>query len=125
MNQKYDKNNIFFKILKDKIPCDKVFETDHSLAFRDINPRAKVHVLVIPKKNYINLDDFILYAESSEKIDIFDCIYKVVKKEKIMDGGYRVLTNVGEDGHQEVQHLHLHILGGQPLGGFIKKLLIT
>jgi histidine triad (HIT) family protein len=125
MNQNYDKNNIFFKILNGKIPCDKVFESDHSLAFRDINPRAKVHVLVIPKRNYINLDDFILYAETSEKIDIFDCISEVVKKEKLMYDGYRVLTNVGEDGHQEVQHLHFHILGGQSLGGFIKKLSIT
>ena len=125
MNQNYDKNNIFFKILNGKISCDKVLESDHSFAFRDINPRAKVHVLVIPKKYYINLDDFILNAESYEKVDIFDCISEVVKKEKIIYDGYRVLTNIGEDGHQEVQHLHFHILGGQPLGGFIKKLTIT
>jgi len=124
MNQNYDEDNIFFKILRGIIPCDKVLESEHTLAFRDINPRAKVHVLVIPKKNYINLDDFISHAESIEKIDIFDCISKVVKKEKIIHDGYRVLTNIGDDGHQEVQHLHFHILGGQPLGGFIKKLII-
>tara|TARA_B110000967_G_C18703668_1_gene469147 strand:- start:69 stop:446 length:378 start_codon:yes stop_codon:yes gene_type:complete len=125
MNKNYDKTNIFFKILSGKIPCEKVLESEHSLAFRDINPRAKVHILVIPKKPYLNLDDFTSYADNLEKIDILDCISEVVKKEKIMNDGYRVLTNIGEDGHQEVQHLHFHILGGQPLGGFIKKLLIN
>ena len=125
MAYKYDEENIFAKILRGEIPNETILENDHALAFRDINPRAKVHVLVIPKKNYINLDDFISHAESIEKIDIFDCISKVVKKEKIIHDGYRVLTNIGDDGHQEVQHLHFHILGGQPLGGFIKKLIIA
>ena len=67
MNKNYDKENIFFKILTGKIPCDKVFESDHSLAFRDINPRAKVHVLVIPKKPYLNLEDFTLYMRIALK----------------------------------------------------------
>ena len=124
MKQKYDKNNIFFKIISGDIPCDKVLESNYSLAFRDINPRAKVHILVIPKNPYINLNDFILFSEEIEKLDIFNSISKIVEKENLIDKGYRVLTNIGEDGHQEVQHLHFHILGGQPLGGFIKKLLI-
>jgi len=124
MKQKYDKNNIFFKIISGDIPCDKVLESNYSLAFRDINPRAKVHILVIPKNPYINLNDFILFSENIEKLDIFNSISKIVEKENLIDKGYRVLTNIGEDGHQEVQHLHFHILGGQPLGGFIKKLLI-
>ena len=124
MKQKYDKNNIFFKIISGEIPCDKVLESNYSLAFRDINPRAKVHILVIPKNPYINLNDFILFSEDIEKLDIFNTISKIVEKENLIDKGYRVLTNIGEDGHQEVQHLHFHILGGQPLGGFIKKLLI-
>ena len=124
MKQKYDKNNIFFKIISGDIPCDKVLESNYSLAFRDINPRAKVHILVIPKNSYINLNDFILLSEDIEKLDIFNSISKIVEIENLIDKGYRVLTNIGEDGHQEVQHLHFHILGGQPLGGFIKKLLI-
>ena len=124
MKQKYDKNNIFFKIISGDIPCDKVLESNYSLAFRDINPRAKVHILVIPKNPYINLNDFILFSDDIEKVDIFNSISKIVEIENLIDKGYRVLTNIGEDGHQEVQHLHFHILGGQPLGGFIKKLLI-
>ena len=83
MNKNYDKTNIFFKILSGKIPCEKVLESEHSLAFRDINPRAKVHVLVIPKKPYLNLEYFTLYADNFEKIDIFDCISEVVKKKKL------------------------------------------
>ena len=124
MKQKYDKNNIFFKIISGDISCDKVLESNYSLAFRDINPRAKVHILVIPKKPYINLNDFILFSDDIEKVDIFNSISKIVEKENLIDKGYRVLANIGEDGHQEVQHLHFHILGGQPLGGFIKKLII-
>lgn len=124
MHKDYDKNNIFFKIINGDIPCDKVLESQYCLAFRDINPRAKVHILVIPKKAYINLNDFILYGKTDEKIDIFSTINKIVDIENILDEGYRVITNIGDNGHQEVQHLHFHILGGQPLGGFIKKLLL-
>lgn len=122
MLNNYDENNIFFKIINGDIPCDKVLETDYSIAFKDIHPRAKVHILVIPKKPYVDLNDFISFAEQLEKIDIFDAISKVVGLYDLNKAGYRLITNVGKDGHQEVQHLHFHILGGQPLGGFIKKL---
>ena len=118
-------SSIFTKIVKGEIPCFKITEDDNYLAFLDAFPLILGHVLVIPKKPYLNLDDFTLYANNLEKIDIFECISEVVKKEKIKNDGYRVLTNIGENGHQEVQHLHFHILGGQPLGGFIKKLLIN
>ena len=124
MKLEYDKKNIFAQILRGDMPCSKVLESNYTLAFRDINPRAKVHILVIPKKSYINLNDFILYSEDIEKIDIFGAISKIVEQENLIERGYRVLTNIGEDGHQDVQHLHFHILGGQPLGGFIKKLVI-
>ena len=123
MHKDYDKNNIFSKIINGHIPCDKVLETEHCLAFKDINPRAKTHILLIPKKPYINLNDFILYAESNEKLDVFNSIDKVVDLNHLKEEGYRLLTNVGKNGHQEVQHLHFHILGGQPLGGFIKNLV--
>ncbi|MBH87705.1 MAG: histidine triad nucleotide-binding protein [Pelagibacterales bacterium] len=125
MHKKYNKNNIFFKIINGEIPCDKVLETKHSLAFKDINPRAKIHILLIPKNPYLNLNDFISSADKLEKLDIFNAISEVVSLYNLEESGYRLLTNVGKDGHQEVQHLHFHILGGQPLGSFIKKLEIN
>lgn len=123
MHKDYDKNNIFFKIIHGQIPCDKILETDHCLAFKDVNPRAKIHILLIPKKPYINLNDFILSADIDEKTDIFNAISKVADLNNLKEEGYRLLTNVGKNGHQEVQHLHFHIIGGQPLGSFIKKLV--
>jgi len=125
MSNLYNKDNIFAKIIRGEIPCEKVYESDHSLAFKDVNPRAKIHVLVIPKKSYINIIDFTLQSSADEKADIFNVILKVAEKEEITGSGYRVITNCGQNGHQEVQHLHFHILGGQPLGGFIKKLDIS
>tara|TARA_Y100001970_G_scaffold218064_1_gene267331 strand:- start:10763 stop:11140 length:378 start_codon:yes stop_codon:yes gene_type:complete len=125
LHKKYNKNNIFFKIINGEIPCDKVLETKHSLAFKDINPRAKIHILLIPKNPYLNLNDFISSADKLEKLDIFNAISEVVSLYNLEESGYRLLTNVGKDGHQEVQHLHFHILGGQPLGSFIKKLEIN
>jgi len=122
LHKNYDENNIFFKIIHGEVPFDKVLETKYSLAFKDINPRAKIHILLIPKNPYINLNDFIATADQFEKIDIFNAISKVVSLYDLEKAGYRLLTNVGDDGHQEVQHLHFHILGGQPLGSFIKKL---
>ena len=124
MEHKYNKDNIFAKILRGELFCDKIIESDYSLAFKDVNPRAKVHVLVVPKKAYMTFTDFVLKSSNEEKTDIFNTILKVVEKEKIKESGYRLITNCGKDGHQEVQHLHFHVLGGQPLGGFIKKLNI-
>tara|TARA_B100000686_G_scaffold351311_1_gene449726 strand:- start:17039 stop:17416 length:378 start_codon:yes stop_codon:yes gene_type:complete len=124
MGHKYNKDNIFAKILRGELFCDKIIESDYSLAFKDVNPRAKVHVLVVPKKAYMTFTDFVLKSSNEEKTDIFNTILKVVEKEKIKESGYRLITNCGKDGHQEVQHLHFHVLGGQPLGGFIKKLNI-
>ena len=124
MEHKYNKENVFAKIIRGELSCDKVFESTYSLAFKDVNPRAQIHVLVVPKKAYISFSDFALKSSNDEKIDIFNTIFMVAEKEKIKKSGYRVLTNCGKDGHQEVQHLHFHVLGGQPLGSFIKKLNI-
>ena len=121
----YDDKNIFAKILRGEIYCDKVMESEHSLAFKDVNPRAKIHILVIPKRPYANMTEFITKSSDNEKVDIFNSIREIVEKEKIKDSGYRVITNCGDNGLQEVQHLHFHVLGGQPLGGFIKKLDMT
>ena len=116
----YDDNNIFAKILRSEIPCDRVYETTHSLAFRDINPQTPVHVLVIPKGRYVSMDDFSANASDEEQADFLRAVGEVARMEGIVENGYRVLSNMGRDGHQEVPHLHMHIFGGKNLGRMIK-----
>jgi len=117
----YDKNNIFAKILRGELPCKKVYESDFVLAFYDINPQKKIHVIVIPKGEYIDLDHFIQNAKDIEIIEFNKAILNIVKKLKISskDNGYRVLSNIGIDGGQEVPHLHYHIFGGQNIGKMV------
>ena len=121
----YDQNNIFAKILRGEIPCDKVYESDHALAFKDINPQAKVHVLVIPKGAYVNMDDFSQNASSEEITGLIRAIGEVAKivgvSEYTSGKGYRYIGNNGSDGGQEVPHLHFHIVGGEPLGRMVSK----
>jgi len=116
----YDDDNIFARILRSEIPCDKVYETKHSLAFRDINPQTPVHVLVIPKGRYVSMDDFSANASDEEQADFLRAVGEVARMEGIVENGYRVLSNIGRDGHQEVPHLHMHIFGGKNLGRMIK-----
>jgi len=116
----YDDDNIFAKILRGEIPCDKVHETDHSLAFRDINPQTPVHVLVIPKGRYVSMDDFSANAPDAEIADFMRAVGAVARMEGVVADGYRILANHGRDGHQEVPHLHIHIFGGKNLGRMIK-----
>ncbi len=119
----YDKNNIFAKILRGEIPCEKIFENDYVLAFYDINPQKKVHALVIPKGKYINLDDFSSKASEREIVGLIKGIGTVAKKigvsDEVKGGGYRSLVNVGENGGQEVPHLHFHIFGGEKVGKMV------
>ena len=115
-NKSYDDTNIFSKILRGEISCEKVFESEYSLAFRDIYPKAPTHVLVIPKKHYVSLNDFSAKADIEELSDIFKTIIEVVEIEGIKNTGYRVTTNTGRDANQEVEHLHFHIIGGRKLG---------
>ena len=119
----YDKNNIFAKILRGEIPCEKIYEDDFVLAFNDISPRKKVHVLVIPKGEYINLDDFSSKASEKEIVGLVKGINIVARKvgvsEEVKGGGYRSLVNVGENGGQEVPHLHFHIFGGEKVGKMV------
>lgn len=104
---------LFCGIVKGEIPSTKVYEDDKVLAFRDINPMAPVHILVIPKEHIGGVDE--LNAENSEVVAyIFTKIARIAKKEGL-SGGYRVVSNVGEDGGQTVRHLHFHILGGKKL----------
>jgi diadenosine tetraphosphate (Ap4A) HIT family hydrolase len=116
----YDPNNIFARILRGEIPCQKVYEDAHTLAFRDINPQAKVHVLVVPKGAYVSLDDFAAKASDAEIAALMRAIGEVARQLGLVESGYRILANHGRHSHQEVAHLHFHIFGGQPLGRMIQ-----
>ena len=122
---RYDTNNIFAKILRKEIPCDKIYENDHVLAFKDINPQAKIHVLVIPKGAYVNMDDFSQNAKNDEIVALtraLGAVTKIVGLSSYSEGkGYRYIGNNGPDGGQEVPHLHFHILGGEPLERMVSK----
>ena len=112
----YDDENIFAKILRGEIPNDTVLETDHSLAFNDIRPQAPIHVLVIPRGAYVNYDDFAANASDAEILDYTRTIAKVCKMKGVAADGFRMISNAGRHGVQEVPHLHVHILGGRDLG---------
>ena len=112
----YDENNIFAKILRKEIPCDKVYEDEFSLFFNDINPQAKIHVLGIPKFPCTTFSDFVKNADNLNVISFFKGIQLVISKLNIEDSGYRLITNSGEDGGQEVPHFHVHILAGEKIG---------
>jgi histidine triad (HIT) family protein len=115
----YDKNNIFAKILREEIPCKKVYENEYILAFYDVNPQKKVHVLLIPKGDYADLDDFNSRASHKEIIELNKAITHVSKLLGANEKGYRVLTNIGSDGGQEVPHLHYHIFAGEKIGKMV------
>ncbi|MDV7341159.1 histidine triad nucleotide-binding protein [Terasakiella sp. A23] len=116
----YDSNNIFAKILRGEIPCDKVYESEHALAFKDINPQAPVHTLVIPKGAYESYDDFSQNASEAEIVDYIRAIGVVAREAGVVESGYRILSNIGDEGGQEVPHLHVHVFGGRRLGSMIK-----
>tara|TARA_B100001250_G_C19514680_1_gene663262 strand:+ start:60 stop:413 length:354 start_codon:yes stop_codon:yes gene_type:complete len=112
----YDENNIFSKILKSEIPCEKVYEDDEVLFFYDINPVAKIHVLGIPKMKCVDIDDFINRADETTVKFFFNKVSEVVKMLGIKESGYRLVTNTGKNGGQEVPHFHIHIIGGEKIG---------
>ena len=115
----YDENNIFAKILRSEISCNKVYENNIALFFYDINPIAKIHVLGIPKIKCINFDDFINKAKDDEVINFFNSTTKVISILGLNKDGYRIISNTGSDGGQEVPHYHIHIIGGERLGSKI------
>ena len=114
--QPYDDGNIFARILRGELPCTKVYEDEHALAFHDINPLAPVHILVIPKGHYVSWDDFSERASDAEIAGFVRAVGHVSRDADMVVQGYRLLSNVGRRGGQEVPHLHVHIFGGQPLG---------
>ncbi len=118
----YDDNNIFARILRDELPASKVYEDDYALAFHDINPATPVHVLVIPKGPYEDLNTFTAEASDAEVTGFFRAVGAVAKQMGVAEEGYRIIANTGANGHQEVPHLHVHIFAGRPTGPMIKRI---
>ena len=119
----YNENNIFAKILRKEIPCNKIYEDEYIFSFYDVNPQKKIHALVIPKGPYIDLDDFNNKASNEEIVALSKGISKVAKILKIsldLGKGYRALTNLSENGGQEVPHLHFHLFGGEKIGKMVE-----
>ena len=119
----YDRSNVFARILRGELPCTKVYEDEHVLAFRDINPQAPVHVVLIPKGEYVSVDDFAAKASAAEQAALIRAIGEIAKAEGVVAGGYRLLANHGAAAHQEVPHFHLHIFGGRDLGPMLESAL--
>lgn len=119
--QPYDDTNIFARILRGELPCKKVLETDHSLAFHDISPLAPIHVLVIPKGAYVSWDDFSERASDAELADFSRAVGEAARQVGASAQGYRLLGNTGKRAGQEVPHLHVHVFGGQPLGPMLAR----
>lgn len=121
MAHSYDDQNIFAKILRGEIPNQTVAETEHTLAFNDITPQAPVHVLVIPKGAYVTFDNFVNEASEAEILDFWRTAAQIAADKSIDASGYRIISNAGRDGHQEVPHFHLHIVGGHATGRMLEK----
>ena len=119
--QPYDASNIFARILRGEIPNRTVYEDEWALAFHDINPQAPVHVLVIPKGPYVSWDDFSVRASADEIAGFVRAVGQVAREAGLVEPGYRLLANIGIDGHQEVPHLHVHLFGGRPLGPMLAR----
>ncbi len=117
----YDDTNIFARILRGEIPCRKVFENDHALAFHDINPQAPTHVLVIPKGRYVSAADFAALASDAEIAGLMRAAGHVARMLGLDAPGWRMLTNMGEHAGQEVPHFHLHVFAGAPLGPMLAR----
>ena len=118
---RYDDSNIFAKILRGEIPNRTVYDDDFALAFHDINPQAPVHILVIPKGAYVSWDDFSARGLDAEIAGFVRAVGHVAREAGMVEAGYRLLANVGRDGHQEVPHLHVHIFGGRPMGAMLPR----
>ncbi len=106
----YDKENTFAKILNGEIPCDKVFENDYVLSFKDINPKAKTHLLIIPKEPFIDISDFLQNADNLYISNFWASVDEIINSLGFRDQGFQIKSHKGRDGGQEVFHFHLHLL---------------
>ena len=111
----YDSQNVFARILRGEVPCNKVFENEWVLAFHDIAPKAPVHVLIIPRQAYVSFMDFHAKASPDEIVGVMQSVGEVAQRMGLEKNGYRLITNAGPDSGQEVPHFHIHLLGGKPL----------
>jgi histidine triad (HIT) family protein len=117
----YDRDNVFARILRGEIPCNKVYEDEHVLAFHDISPQSPTHVLVIPKGEYVSLDDYSEKASAAEIAALVRALGHVARDQGVNETGFRVLANSGPAAHQEVPHFHVHLFGGRDLGGMLPR----
>ena len=115
----YDQNNIFAKIIRNEIPCQKIFEDEKVLFFNDINPRATIHILGIPKLEVVSFSDFVINSSASDREYFFQKVLEIIKKFSLDKSGYRLITNEGDNANQEVPHFHIHILGVNKLGDLV------
>ncbi len=117
----YDTDNVFAKILRGEIPCETIYEDEFAIAFDDISPQSPVHVLVLPKGEYVSMDDFTANASDAEIAGFFRAVGAVARQVDVVGNGYRTLANHGRDAHQEVPHFHIHIFAGRDLGPMIRR----
>ena len=117
----YDDQNVFAKILRGEIPNKTVYQDEWALAFHDINPQAPLHVLVIPKGPYVSWDDFSARASEAEIAGFIRAVGHVAREAGLVEPGYRLLANIGQHGHQEVPHLHVHVFGGRQFGAMLPR----
>jgi histidine triad (HIT) family protein len=115
----YDRNNVFARILRGELPCNKVYEDEHVLAFHDINPQAPTHILVVPKGEYVSLDDFSEKASAVEIAALIQALGHIAREHGAAEAGYRILANTGPAARQEVPHFHVHLFAGRDLGAML------
>jgi diadenosine tetraphosphate (Ap4A) HIT family hydrolase len=121
MAHDYDRGNVFARILRGELPCRKVYEDEHVLAFHDIRPQAPTHIVVIPKGEYVSVDDFSETASDAELAGFLRAVSRIAREQGVADSGYRILANHGEAAHQDVPHFHLHLVGGRDLGPMLRR----
>ena len=109
----YDQENIFAKILRGEIPCDKIYEDKYILSFNDINPQAKMHILIIPKDPYIDIADFLQNADFQYQTNFWSSVNTIIDDLDLRSKGFQIKTHKGKDGGQEVFHFHLHLLSNR------------
>ncbi len=117
----YDRNNIFARILRGEVPCNKVYEDAHVLAFHDISPQSPTHILVIPKGEYVSFDDYSQNASPEEINALVRALGQIAREQGVAESGYRILANTGPAANQEVPHFHVHLFGGRDLGGMLPR----
>lgn len=112
----YDDQNIFARLLRGEIPSKRVYEDEHTIVFHDIAPWAPTHLLAIPRGRYVSWDDFSANASDAEIVSFTRAVGHAARTAGLVEPGYRLIANTGTDSHQEVPHLHVHIIAGRPLG---------